>query len=95
MDTQLSSVVRTYRLEMKPLALRNSSEHVPREKERAVVQSLKPKVADFVTLDLSFDAVPRGVLSLQNVGSRMTLLECVGDDCRQCVRHRGWSIHVG
>ena len=72
----------------------NSSEHVPREKERAVVQSLKPKVTHFVTLEFSLDAIPRGVLKLQNVGSRMLLLECVSDGRRQRVRHRGWSIHV-
>ena len=76
-------------------ALSNSFEQVPRDKECAVVQSLKPKVAHFVTLEFSFDAVPRGVLKLQNVGSRMLLLEFVGDGRRQCVRHRGWSIHVG
>ena len=40
----------------------STQEHVPREKERTVVQSLKPKVAQFVMLDLSRDAVPRGVL---------------------------------
>ena len=50
-------------------ALSNSFEHVPCDKECAVVQSLKPKVTHFVTLEFSFDAVPRGVLKLQNVGS--------------------------
>ena len=42
----------------------STQEHVPREKERAVVQSLKPKVAQFVMPGLSLDAVPRGVLKL-------------------------------
>ena len=71
-------------------ALSNSFEHVPRDKECAVVQSLKPKVAHFVTLEFSFDAVPRGVLKLQNVGSRMLLLECVSDGRRQNLYFR-WS----
>ena len=99
---QLSSAVWTYRtakgwevaFSNSFDALSNSFEHVPRDKECAVVQSLKPKVAHFVTLEFSFDAVPRGVLKLQNVGSRMLLLECVSLCRRQRVRHSGWSIHV-
>jgi len=75
-------------------ACSNSFDDVPREKERAVVQSLKPKVAHFVTLEDSFDAVPRGVLKLQKVGSRMLLLECVSLCRRQRVRHSGWPIHA-
>ena len=65
-----------------------------RGKERAVVQSLKPSVAPSVLLDISSDAVPRGVLMLQKGGSRVSFFECVDDCRRQCVRHRGWSIHV-
>ena len=99
---QLSAAVWTYRtakgwelaLSNSFDACSNSFDDVPREKERAVVQSLKPKVAHFVTLEDSFDAVPRGVLKLQKVGSRMLLLECVSLCCRKRVRHSGWSIHV-
>ena len=88
---QLSSVVWIYRRALdcyrassNPLS---SFTRVPHDKESAVVQSLKPKVARSVLLDCSFYAVPRGVLKLQSVSSRMPLLQCVVEYC--------WSIHVG